>query len=86
MPAAAVLDNQRERRKGRKSRRVTPLSAETAGGATVVECPIHHKVSHHRGATGKVGLLSHLKRPHGLAILAIVVFGLAWLVWTFVVW
>jgi hypothetical protein len=44
-----------------------------------------HKDSHHRGATGKVGLLSHLKRPHGIAILAIVVFGLAWLVWTFVV-
>jgi hypothetical protein len=45
---------------------------------------MHHNDSHHRGATGKRGLLSHLKRPHGLAILAIVVFGTAWLLWTFV--
>lgn len=44
------------------------------------------KDSHHRGATGKVGLLSHLKRPHGIVVLAVVVFGLAWLIWTFVVW
>jgi hypothetical protein len=43
------------------------------------------KDSHHRGAGGKTGLLSHLKRPHGLAILAIVVFGAAWWIWTFVV-
>ncbi len=41
--------------------------------------------SHHRGATGKPGLLSHLKRPHGIAILAIVIFGVAWLTWTFFV-
>jgi hypothetical protein len=50
-----------------------------------VRCFMDHKDSHHRGATGKIGLLSHLKRPHGIAILAIVVFGVAWLVWTFVV-
>jgi hypothetical protein len=47
---------------------------------------MQHKGSHHRGAKGPVGLLSHLKRPHGLALLAIVVFGLAWLIWTFIVW
>ena len=43
------------------------------------------KDSHHRGAGGKLGLLSHLKRPHGVVVLAIVVFAAAWLIWTFVV-
>jgi len=51
----------------------------------VVECFMSPKDSHHRGATGKPGLLSHLKRPHGVVVLAIVVFGAAWFIWTFVV-
>ena len=51
----------------------------------VVRCFMRQKDLHHRGATGNIGLLSHLKRPHGIAILAIIVFGLGWLIWTFVV-
>ena len=51
----------------------------------VVECFMSPKDSHHRGAGGKLGLLSHLKRPHGVVVLAIVVFAAAWLIWTFVV-
>ena len=51
----------------------------------IVQCFMTVKDSHHRGAAGKPGLLSHLKRPHGIVVLAILVFGAAWLAWTFVV-
>jgi len=41
---------------------------------------------HHQGAKGKRGLLSQLKRPHGIVLFAVAVFVIAWVVWTFVVW
>jgi hypothetical protein len=38
---------------------------------------------HHQGARGKGRLLSQLKRPHGIVVLAIGVFVIAWGIWTF---
>ncbi|MEI7993818.1 MAG: hypothetical protein WCH01_02830 [Methylococcaceae bacterium] len=31
-------------------------------------------------------IVEHAKRPHGIALIALVLFVAAWTIWTFVVW